>query len=166
MAGQPDDRDPKDGREERSSRPSPVSGRASEARSTRDRQDARAHGAQAEEAVAAWLVARGHAVVARNWRGGGGELDVVSVLGRRLYFVEVRAWSTDAVDPLEGVDGRKQWRLKKAGEAWLGGWTGPEVPVMCLALARIRGSADAVPLERRVVVGEVVWDVEFIEDAL
>jgi putative endonuclease len=47
-------------------------------------------GARAEALAAAFLVRRGLAVVARNFRVRGGEIDLVCRDGRTLVFVEVR----------------------------------------------------------------------------
>ena len=56
---------------------------------------------------------------ARNWRGGGGELDLVVAHDGKLRFVEVKlrrsrdTLSDDAVAP------RQRLRLLAAAEAWL-----------------------------------------------
>lgn len=47
-------------------------------------------GAQAEALVAAFLAARGVAIVARNYRTRRGEVDLIAQHGEVLVFVEVR----------------------------------------------------------------------------
>jgi len=52
---------------------------------------ARAGGRIAEEAVARWLERSGWSILARNWRGTRGELDIVAASGTCLAFIEVKA---------------------------------------------------------------------------
>jgi len=47
-------------------------------------------GRGAEERACAYLRRRGWRIVARNWIGGGGELDIVASRWRTLLIVEVR----------------------------------------------------------------------------
>jgi putative endonuclease len=58
-------------------------------------------------------------LLARNWRGGGGEIDLIVGRAGQIRFVEVKARRED--DPLgqDAVDSRKQARLKLAARAWL-----------------------------------------------
>lgn len=58
-------------------------------------------------------------VLARNWRGAGGELDLVVRLGDRLRFVEVKARMPDDDSGADAIDEPKQRRLIRAAEAWL-----------------------------------------------
>lgn len=66
--------------------------------------DPRAVGQAAERAAARHLRLRGWRLCARNWIGGGGELDLVASRWRTLLVVEVRrradheaaGWSVDA----------------------------------------------------------------------
>jgi len=57
--------------------------------------------------------------LARNWRGGGGELDAVVERAGMLRFVEVKLRELD--DPLsdEAVDANKRTRLRRAARLWL-----------------------------------------------
>lgn len=48
-------------------------------------------GASAEDRAAAALEAAGYTIVARNWRCGAGELDIIAREGDVLAFVEVRS---------------------------------------------------------------------------
>ena len=65
------------------------------------------------------LEREGWDVLARNWRGGGGELDIV--VGRRgcIRVVEVKARAPDDPVGLEAIDARKRRKLIRAAEAWL-----------------------------------------------
>lgn len=78
-----------------------------------------AWGAAAESLVADALVAQGWTVLARNWSGAGGELDLVVGRAGVLRFVEVKARAPDDPVGIEAVDGRKRRRLVRAAEAWL-----------------------------------------------
>ena len=58
-------------------------------------------------------------ILSRNWRGGGGELDLVVRRGAALRFVEVKARSAGGLDPLLSIGPRKQLQLRRAATAWL-----------------------------------------------
>lgn len=79
-----------------------------------------AWGLEAEELVAADYRARGYRVVARRWRGGGGELDLVCSRAGEVVLVEVKAARSEgAGDPLDWLqpDQRRRWR--HSASAWL-----------------------------------------------
>jgi putative endonuclease len=75
-------------------------------------------GAAAEAAVARWLTRRGWRIAARNWHGGGGELDLVALRGGVLAVVEVKARS-DPAALTEPVRAAQATRLRRAAEAYL-----------------------------------------------
>jgi len=68
----------------------------------------------AEDAVTAWLVDRGFAIVGRNVRVGRLELDVIARKGRLLAVCEVRARRGDLVDPALTFDRAKRERVRRA----------------------------------------------------
>ena len=68
--------------------------------------------------MARWLTRRGWRVVARNWRGGGGELDIVAVRGIVLAVVEVKA-RADTAALAEPIRAAQAGRLRRAAEAYL-----------------------------------------------
>src|SRR5438128_2157172 len=74
-----------------------------------------------EDAAAAHAQRHGAIVLARNWRGGGGELDLVVQDGTELAFVEVKARAQSKFGtPAEGVTRAKVRRLTRAALAYLG----------------------------------------------
>ena len=80
-------------------------------------------GVRAEDAVVAELMAHGWTVLDRNWRGGGGELDVVVWRADQLRFVEVKARVDATIDAEESLMGAKRPRLVSAAQLWLDGST-------------------------------------------
>jgi putative endonuclease len=80
----------------------------------------RALGVSGEDLVAAWYVANGYEVVARNWRTRAGELDLIVRRGRTFVFCEVKTRSSDAFGaPVEAVTRDKQVRLRHLAARWL-----------------------------------------------
>ena len=121
-----------------------------------DRRRSLADGAEAESLVARALEARGWVVLDRNWRGGGGELDLVVHHDGRLRMVEVKARRPDDPVGLEAIDAAKQRRLRSAARAWLQGYDDlVEEVCFLVALVTLPGSArpDAPPT------------IEWIDDA-
>lgn len=104
------------------------------ARTADERRDALDRGARAEECVAAHLSQMGWDIVARNWRGGGGEIDLIARRGGGVRFVEVKGRSDDGYDPLEAVNVSKQRLLARAAEAWLVGNTPAEEACFLVAI--------------------------------
>lgn len=76
-------------------------------------------GRDAEERAVRQLEAAGHEILARNWTGRRGELDVVADNGLELVVVEVRSRS-DQVDPLETLVSRSKWTsIRRATDEFL-----------------------------------------------
>ncbi len=77
-------------------------------------------GSSGEDAAAAWYVANGYQVVARNWRCRLGELDLVVRRGRTVVFCEVKSRTSVAFGaPVEAVTRTKQVRLRALAARWL-----------------------------------------------
>jgi putative endonuclease len=80
----------------------------------------RVFGAEGEARAARWLEAKGYAVLARNARADGVEIDLVAARGDTIAFVEVKARRSRAHGaPEEAVDARKRRRLARGAAAWL-----------------------------------------------
>lgn len=77
-------------------------------------------GRAAEDAACAELVGRGYAIVARNVRLAGAEIDIVAADGATVVFVEVRSRSSRRLGgPLETIGRVKQARIARAAAAYL-----------------------------------------------
>jgi putative endonuclease len=79
-------------------------------------------GAAAEDLAAAFLAGRGLAILARNYRCRGGEIDVVAREGATTVFVEVRYRRSNAFGgAAASVDARKRARILLAARHYLAG---------------------------------------------
>jgi len=84
------------------------------------RSDRTALGRAAEALAAGWLEDRGWLVLARNWRRGPGELDLVASRDSELAFVEVKrvdAWGLSSLS--DSVGGGKRRRLVETSKLFL-----------------------------------------------
>ena len=82
----------------------------------------KASGDQGETLAGRYLEERGYMVLARQWRCRFGELDIVAQSPEGvLCFVEVKRRGPGSIGlPREFVDGRKQQRLRRAANLYLG----------------------------------------------
>jgi len=111
-------------------------------------------GQAGEDLVADHLSALGHEILERNWRGHGGEIDLITVCEDVLHFVEVKTRSTDAVGGVwEAVPPAKQRKIVRTAEAFLMGFEHGGGMVFSVAFVHRGGEG-----------GEYV--VEFLEDAV
>lgn len=70
--------------------------------------------------MADYFQRRGATVLARNWRSGRDELDLVVLEGRVLVFVEVKTRTAQwGGAGWFAVDARKRRALRRAGRAWV-----------------------------------------------
>jgi len=77
-----------------------------------------ASGDLGEALAALHLVRRGWRILHRNWRGGGGELDIVAIRRGLVAFVEVKARG-DPAELDEPVRHAQRERLVRAATAYL-----------------------------------------------
>lgn len=86
----------------------------------------------AQEEAAEQLLSRlGYAIVERNWRGAGAEVDRIAWDDDVLCFVEVRARSTVAFGrPEETIGPAKRRHLVRAAMAYLMRFSPREVPMV------------------------------------
>ena len=108
-------------------------------------------GDKGEQAAADWLTARGHEIVARNWRTRYCEIDIVSVKGEVLYFTEVKYRKNDDFgDGLAAITAKKQRQMRFAVELFLAGK--PEYSGMAAKLLAASVSGDPPAVQAAVEV--------------
>ena len=77
-------------------------------------------GAEGENAAAAMLRNMGWRILARNWRSGHLELDIVAEDHGELVFVEVKTRAKNGMtQPYEALGAVKKERLLRAAKAWI-----------------------------------------------
>ena len=82
--------------------------------------DRAAIGRRGEEEACRYLAGLGHRILARNWRGGRLELDIVSLAGDGLHIVEVKSRVAPVMaEPQRNVGREKQRRMVAAAQAFL-----------------------------------------------
>lgn len=94
-------------------------------------------GRYGERVAARMLEEMGWRVLDRNWRGSGGEADIIAVDGDELVVVEVKARRSDRFGPpAEAVTRAKLTRLRRLAAEWLsahpGGYAGVRVDVVAV----------------------------------
>ena len=87
-------------------------------------------GLSAEDAVAARYAAQGGRVIARRWRGGGGEIDLILEVCGSIVYVEVKQ-ARDIARAATRVSPAQQARLMTAAEVYLAGLPGAGAPRDC-----------------------------------
>lgn len=74
-----------------------------------------------ERRGAAYLASLGHQIIKCNYvtPDRGTEIDLITVCGAVLHFVEVKAWQRGLRHPLESQNGRRQDRVRRAARIFL-----------------------------------------------
>lgn len=73
-----------------------------------------------ERIAARWLEKNGWRLIARRYRSGRRDIDLVMERNGVIAFVEVKARSGDQFgDPVEAVHRRKQRELTKSAQSWI-----------------------------------------------
>ncbi len=85
---------------------------------TQSRQKAQKFGFRGEWLAAVMFMLKGYRILARNYRGGGGEIDLIVQRGSVVAFVEVKS-RPDATAALFAIDNRKLEQVAKAARQWL-----------------------------------------------
>jgi putative endonuclease len=80
-------------------------------------------GKAGEDAAVNYLIASGHQILERNWRGREGELDIIAQLESaqpEIIFIEVKTRSTiEFGAPIEAITKEKYRRLYLLGREWI-----------------------------------------------
>ena len=86
-------------------------------------------GRRGEEEASSYLARLGHRILARNWRSGHLELDIITLLGSELHFVEVKSRVAPVMaEPERNVGRTKQRRMVAAAQAFLHGDDRKDLP--------------------------------------
>lgn len=72
-----------------------------------------------EDLAADMLIAKGYAIVERNWRMGHYEIDIVAMHHGRIVFVEVKSRTSPDEDAAAAVDRRKMQRMSTAAHHYV-----------------------------------------------
>lgn len=82
--------------------------------------DKQSLGKWGEETVCTYLQKNGYAILQRNYRVRGGEIDIVAQKKDHIVFVEVKARRTDEFgSPAEAVGARKQQKIRLAARQYV-----------------------------------------------
>lgn len=77
-------------------------------------------GARGENAAVEFLENNGHVILARNFKHGKAEIDIISKDEGQTVFSEVKTRSTDYFGfPEESVDKKKRKKIKRAAEEYM-----------------------------------------------
>ena len=77
-------------------------------------------GRRGEDEACLYLVRAGHTIIERNWRGGHTEIDIISLAGDGIHFVEVKSRKAPVMAaPERNVDRKKMHHLQAAALRWL-----------------------------------------------
>ena len=73
-----------------------------------------------EDMACDFLAGKGHTILARNWRSGHLEIDIISLDADGIHFVEVKTRRQNIqAPPQENVGSRKQQKITKAALRYL-----------------------------------------------
>lgn len=77
-------------------------------------------GKRGEQLAFEFLKDKGYKIIARNWKLGKYEIDIIAQYENEIVFVEVKTRSTDYFgNPEDAVDYRRQCRMTNAADAYL-----------------------------------------------
>ncbi len=77
-------------------------------------------GNKGEKEAVDFLIFSGYKIIAKNWKKGKKEIDIIAKKNNTIAFIEVKTRSTDAfMDPAEAVDSKKQRNIIDAAEKYI-----------------------------------------------
>jgi putative endonuclease len=83
-----------------------------------ERQSRYRRGHTAEFAAAAYLIAKGHRILARRFKTGAGEIDLITLKSGRVGFVEVKRRASLA-ECEASITPKLRQRMRRAADLWL-----------------------------------------------
>ena len=87
---------------------------------TREKNCTKTLGDKGEEIVVKFLEAKGHKIVARNFKTKLFEIDIISACGEEIIFTEVKYRQTNQFgEPIEFIDTKKRQQISFAAETFL-----------------------------------------------
>lgn len=79
-----------------------------------------AFGELGERIAERWLIRQGYTVLARRWRSGHRDIDLIASRGDVIAFVEVKTRAAmEFGDPVQAVHAQKQRSLIRSAREWL-----------------------------------------------
>jgi putative endonuclease len=79
-----------------------------------------AFGEMGERIAARWLEQQGYSVLARRWRSGHRDVDVIAARDGVIAFVEVKTRAAlEFGDPVEAVNAQKRRSLVRSAREWM-----------------------------------------------
>lgn len=77
-------------------------------------------GRRGEDEACMYLVSQGHTILERNWRCGHLEIDVITLAGDGIHFVEVKSRVAPVQgDPQDAVNAKKQKNIAVAAGKYM-----------------------------------------------
>lgn len=105
-------------------------------------------GRRGEDLAAAFLARRGWRVLARNFRSGHREIDLIVRRGAVVAFVEVKARSrSDYGHPLQAIDWKKRRDIAAVARSWIGEHGQPGDIYRFDAVALLKAGAGRIRLQ-------------------
>lgn len=112
----------------------------------------RSKGKRGEDEAALALQRAGYEIVARNWRCGEGELDLITRHRGEIVFVEVRARADGTGAALESISPRKRAKLQVLAQSYLAEHNLDDVPyrIDVVAVHLMRGAVSIEIVENAI----------------
>lgn len=101
-----------------------------------------------EEIAASYLLAQGFEILARNWRHGHKEIDIIALKSDTLYFAEVKTRHGEEWRAEEAIDTKKRRLMWRAMIAW---------KLQHPSHIRVRYAAIAVVVHKPDMAPEIRW---------
>lgn len=112
-------------------------------------------GKEGEDLACRYLTERGHVILKRNWRAGHLEVDLITLYGDGLHFVEVKTRRPPVQGrPQDSVNAEKQRNLANAAKRFLNGKEGKRL-----------GDLEIIFDVMSIVIGPETTEIDYIQQA-